>query len=287
MASLEQIRYLNEDKAHYRKCFKVYCDNSVGYPIRLDGLTRQWFDTITTGLAANRKSNQPLHMLGVGSGAGETELEMMQALASYFGKIHNTVVEPSPDQLAKYRLRLSQTAGMDNVEVDFREMTIEQHRRQEAARDHSKQNPEDILEYLYSCLKEGGILLVVLVAGDGGAANLWNRYPDLQDSRNRQISSKSIRDTFKKLSIDSRTYRGKCRVDLTECYRDAYRPSEKSDLLLDFISHIIKFRETVGDEFYHEYLDCVASETVSERLHDNRVLFMNDWEAVIAQKPAN
>ena len=56
-------------------------------------------------------------------------------------------------------------------------------------------------------------------------------------------------------------------------------------MLLNYLTRVLRFKETASAALYKETLEYLASEDCSEKSGDD-VFFANDWGAVVACKPA-
>ena len=91
-----------------------------------------------------------------------------------------------------------------------------------------------------------------------------------------------MRSSLDRRGIPYAQYRQRSRVDITQCFDQA---SEDGRLLLDFLTQVLKFKETASEEFQKEVMEYLASSHCSERTSEGQVLFNNDWDAVVVGKP--
>ena len=106
---------------------------------------------------------------------------MAALIRTRFKAVRNTVVDPTAKQLELYQSLVQRRKDdFEGIEFDFRQQTIDQYRDHEKEEDteptkyhfisaiHSLYYAEDYADtvrYLYNCLEEGGVLLIVCVSG--------------------------------------------------------------------------------------------------------------------------
>ncbi|XP_022079975.1 histamine N-methyltransferase-like [Acanthaster planci] len=113
-----------------------------------------------------------------------------------------------------------------------------------------------------------------------GVLRLWNHFPRFQDNLLKLISTTHLLEYLDGRGIAYTEHCQPSRVDVTECFDET---SEKGGRVLDALLHILRFRETASFELQAEVMNCLAS--CSEK-SGSRVFLTNDWDAVVASKPA-
>lgn len=94
------------------------------------------------------------------------------------------------------------------------------------------------------------------------------------------ISSADVRSSLDRRNIPYTQSHQNSRVEITKCLDET---SEYGNLLVDFLIHIVKFKETASDAQYKEVMEYMLSGECSEKDGDE-VLFINDWDAVMVEK---
>ena len=94
------------------------------------------------------------------------------------------------------------------------------------------------------------------------------------------ISSADVRSSLDRRNIPYTQSHQKSRVEITKCLDET---SKDGNLLVDFLIHIVKFKETASDAQYKEVMEYMLSGECSEKDGDE-VLFINDWDAVMVEK---
>ena len=117
---------------------------------------------------------------------------MASLIRRRFNAVHNVVVDPSPELLQMYEgLVRRMKNDFDGIEFDFRKQTIDEYRDLEKKSGlepskyhfisamHSLYYVDDYVStvrYLYDCLEEGGILMIVCMASKFLTGPLFNRF---------------------------------------------------------------------------------------------------------------
>ncbi|KAF5902378.1 histamine N-methyltransferase-like, partial [Clarias magur] len=115
--------------------------------------------------------------MGVGSGSGEIDLEILKVLHEKHpdANVVNEVVEPSKPMLNKYKALLSKTPGLDYVTFRWNKMTATEFRTEWDKRNGNKMHfinmiqmlcyvddMESTLSFYRSLLHKDGKILVIL-----------------------------------------------------------------------------------------------------------------------------
>ena len=98
----------------------------------------------------------------------------------------------------------------------------------------------------------------------------------------KYVNSATIRSSLDRRGIPYTQHHQRSRVDITQCFDEA---SEDGRLLLDFLTHVLRFKETASEELQKEVMEYLASSNCSEKTSEGQVLFNNDWDAVVFGKP--
>eukprot|EP00057_Strongylocentrotus_purpuratus_P032196 XP_786900.1 PREDICTED: histamine N-methyltransferase A [Strongylocentrotus purpuratus] len=289
------LKSLMHDPDYYTKSFHAYAKSSKKFAV-----LEKWGENVFPKLIGDRlvdtlPADTNINMLGIGSGSGEMDSAMAASLKARFKSVRNVVLEPAAKQLEKYRsLVKSNKSDFEGIEFDLRQLGIDEYRSQEGDKPrkyhfisaiHSiyyAEDHKDTIRYLYDCLEEGGILLIIVVSVAGGFWRLWDRFTRFQDSVSRYLCTTHLRDSLSSLDIPFDESRQASCVDITSCFEEG---SEDGELIIDFLSHTVDLRGSASPELYQEVVDYMGSDQCSERKEDGTILFNNDWDAVIVQKP--
>ncbi|XP_041455690.1 histamine N-methyltransferase B-like [Lytechinus variegatus] len=289
------LKSLMHDPDYYTKSFHAYAKNSKKFAV-----LERWGENTFPQLIGDRLANTfpqetNINMLGIGSGSGEMDSSMAASVKARFESVRNVVLEPAAKQLEMYRsLVESKKTDLGGIEFDLRQCGMDEYRAQVGdqpskyhfisaihslyyAKDH-----KDTIRYLYDCLEEGGILLIIVVSDVSGFWRLWDRFTRFQDSVSRYLCTTHIRDSLSSLGITFDESRQASRVDITSCFQEG---SDDGELIVDFLSHTVDLRGSASPELYREVVNYMGSEKCAERKEDGSILFNNDWDATIIQKP--
>lgn len=254
-----ELRNLYEDNEHYNKSFQHY-----GSLVDREGKMKRWCESvfhndIVPTLNVNMPDGKELRTLGVGSGSGELERHVLKQILQKFPRISHHVVEPSAEMASKYKNLIS-SSGTELQGVDYHwypQLLEDFKKEREQSGDETKFNfisavdslyyVDDIgkwLDYLYSLLDEGGVLMVVLLADESCLVKMWTEFPGLGNKSKfgfKEYTSADVRAHFNKRQIPYRHFIGEVSgVDMAHAYDP--EPTEEADLLVDFVSHTIDFR---------------------------------------------
>ncbi|XP_038068305.1 histamine N-methyltransferase A-like [Patiria miniata] len=289
-----KLRSLFHDPEYYTKAFHCYAALSAKFSVLANWGETVFGEAVVDKIKVTLGENEELRVLGMGSGSGEMDMKMLTKLLRRFPLINNRVVEPAMDQLVKYKaLAQSKAHDLHGVICDWRQQTIDQYEKAGDSRQfhfissiHSIYYADDVyrsLMYLYDRLEPGGILLVVTVSDDSGYWRLWNHFPSFQDSLMTFTNSSHIRGSLERRGIPCTQYHQRSRVEITQCFDEA---SEEGALVVDFLTHVIKLKETAPAQLYKEVIEYLGSDHCSEKSAGD-VLFNNDWDAVVVCKPVD
>ena len=115
---------------------------------------------------------------------------------------------------------------------------------------------------------------------NSGGGNLWRRF-NFEDGLTKFISSADVRDCFERHHVPYTQHRQASSMDIAQCFDEN---SEDGRLLVDFLTHVLRFKETAPAELQREVMEYLASSDCSEKTTDGRVVFNSDWDAMVVQK---
>ncbi|XP_038059460.1 histamine N-methyltransferase-like [Patiria miniata] len=295
MAS-QSLPSLLKNPDHYLKVFNTYCSASGKFNVYQAWVDSEHFSEAVVGkLQATLDGQEGLRVLGVGSGSGEIDCAILEQLLRQFPRIDNRVVDPSDELLGRYKaLAESRAHQLHGVTCDWRQQTIEQY---EKAGDLTKfhfigaihsmyhADSEDALNswltYLYSRLENGGVMLIIMRTEDCGCTRFLNGCQlSFRDDFN-DVTSGDVRSSLDRLGIAYTQYRQPQRMNIATCFD---RASEVGNLLLDFLTFTVCFREAAPEDLQTRVMEHLASSDCSERNGDEIWLSL-DWDAVVINKP--
>uniref|UniRef100_A0A8B9MGX9 Histamine N-methyltransferase n=1 Tax=Accipiter nisus TaxID=211598 RepID=A0A8B9MGX9_9AVES len=115
------MRSLFTDPARYLRAFRLFLTSSTEHQCMRDFVERQ----LPAVIASIGNGKSTINILSVGGGAGEIDLLILSKLqARYPGvTINNDVIEPSADQIFKYKEHVAETSNLKNVKFTWHQET--------------------------------------------------------------------------------------------------------------------------------------------------------------------
>nr|XP_006636285.1 PREDICTED: histamine N-methyltransferase isoform X1 [Lepisosteus oculatus] len=284
---------LVSDETQYLKSFQLFLDRSSEHQCMqnfIDG-------TLPDILARVGDGKSSLDVMGIGSGGGEIDLQILsQMRLKHPGVlINNEVVEPSGGMIHNYKVLVSKTPNLENINFTWRKMTSSEYE------DHREENNVDtkmdfihMIQMLYyvsdpgatvkffrSLLKPNGKLLIILVSGASGWSELWKRYrKELCKSEISQyISTGDIKDYLDAEGIKYQSYELASSMDITECFTEG---DEKGELLLDFLTEVLNFNKTASPDLKAGVMALLRDPVCSTEI-DGRIIFNNNLGAIVVE----
>ncbi|XP_072015396.1 histamine N-methyltransferase-like [Amphiura filiformis] len=301
MAKLNPCKSLNSDLEHSSKCFAAYC-KYARRPESKESWTRSVFcPKVVEALGTERKQ---LRALGIGSGSGEVEYWMLTELKNTYPNILHTSVEPCAEEVTKHK-QLAQTnkSKLPGVLFDWRQQTFRKYQQTSGKSEEEHEfhlitaihsiyfepDLEKVLEYLYGCLAESGVLVVALDPDVDGVGQLRCQLPLAWDENYHYCSTNHVKAYFDKQHVPYTTLRRPCQVDITPCISqcspddDHYQSpaSGEGAMLLDFLYQVRDFHHLVPMDDQRKLLRYLMSMCSSI---DGDMLVRCDTEYVIVTK---
>ncbi|KAM3862507.1 histamine N-methyltransferase [Diretmus argenteus] len=279
------LRSLVDDDSRYLKSFQLFLERSSEHQCMQDFI----HSTLPDILASIGDGSSHLNVIGVGSGAGEIDLEMITQLRlKHPGvTVDNEVVEPSSQQLHNYKVLVSQKPDLDYIKFTWNKMTATEFEEHWKAKKITKQadfihmiqmlyyvkDPGATLSFFQSLLHKNGKLLVILVSGESGWGKLWRTYRNqLSNSQISQcVTTGDIKNFLDSKGVKYQNYELPSQMDITECFTEG---DEKGELLLDFLTEVFDFSKTAPSELKAAVLELLRHPDCSVE-SDGRVIFNN------------
>ncbi|KAJ0033707.1 hypothetical protein NQD34_000814 [Periophthalmus magnuspinnatus] len=182
--------------------------------------------------------------------------------------VDNEVVEPSSQQLQKYRELVSQEPNLDFVNFTWNEMTtteFEEHWRQKNITKKADfihmvqvlyyvEDAEATISFFHSLLNKNGKLLIIIGADDCPQFIISKTFQHQLDAKwhpSKTVSPAVIKSLLNARGIPFKTYKLQSRVNVTPCFTEGDGTGE---LLLDFLTHVQGFSEMASPELRQEVL---------------------------------
>ncbi|XP_076119701.1 histamine N-methyltransferase-like [Alosa pseudoharengus] len=285
------FRSLIEDENRYNKSFQLFLERSSEHQCMqefIHGVLPEIFTKIGKGKSS-------LNVLGVGSGAGQMDLQMFSQMRLKLPGITviNEVVEPSGDMLFKYKVLVQKTPNLEYINFTWNKMTaseFESHWKESKLDKkfdfihmiqmlYYVKDPEATVSFFRSLLSENGKLVIILVAGQSGWGRLWRTYrAQLCNTEISQcVTTGDIKTFLDTKGVPYKNYVLPSQMDITECFTEG---DEKGQLLLDFLTEVIDFSKNASPELRAGVLALLRHPDCSKE-EDGKVLFNNNLEVLV------
>ncbi|KAM9486078.1 histamine N-methyltransferase-like [Clarias gariepinus] len=286
-----EIRSLVEDYCRYLRSYEVFLESSSEHQCMRDFICTKLKDILT--IVGAEKST--LNVLGVGSGSGEVDLEILTQLHAKHPNVNvkNEVVEPNEDMMNKFKDLVSNTPVLDHITFRWNKMTSSEFESDWKQRNIDKKwdlihliqmlycvtDPGATISFFRSLLHKEGKLLIILVSTQSGWGRLWRTYrAQLCKTEIIQcITSGDIKNILDAKGIPYQSYSHPSQMDITECFTAG---DEKGELMLDFLTLVRDFSKCASPELKAGVLELLRHPECSQEV-DGRVIFNNNLEALV------
>uniref|UniRef100_A0A3Q0SC53 Histamine N-methyltransferase n=1 Tax=Amphilophus citrinellus TaxID=61819 RepID=A0A3Q0SC53_AMPCI len=285
------LRSLVNDDSRYQKSFQIFLERSSEHQCLRDFIHNK----LPAILASIGDGKSHLNIIGVGSGAGEIDLEMLSELHKKHPEVtvDNEVVEPSCQQINNYKVLVSQKPDLDYVNFHWNTMTASEFEEHWKAEKITKKvdfihmiqmlyyvkDPEATVRFFQSLLGKNGKLLIILVSGESGWGRLWRTYktelcnPEISQC----VTTGDIKSFLDSKGMSYQSFELPSQMDITECFTEG---DEKGELLLDFLTEVLDFSNTASPELRAGVLEMLRHPDCSVE-SNGKVIFNNNLEAII------
>ncbi|XP_022049351.2 histamine N-methyltransferase-like [Acanthochromis polyacanthus] len=285
---------LVNDDSRYQKSFQLFLERSSEHQCMQDFIHNKLPDILAS--IGNGKSH--LNVIGVGSGAGEIDLEMLSELRQKHPgvTVDNEVVEPSSQQLHNYRVSVSQKKELDYITFTWNKMTASEFEAHWKEKKMTKKadfihmiqmlyyvkDPAATISFFQSLLDKNGKLLIILVSGESGWGKLWRTYrhqlcnPDISQC----VTTEDIKNILDSKGVRYQNYELPSQMDITECFTEG---DEKGELLLDFLTEVLNFSKTASPELKAGVLELLRHPECSVE-SNGKVIFNNNLGVIVMEQ---
>ena len=265
---------------HYFKAFNVFIAKSK---LKVTDIVRSHMPSVVQRLLPKCQQRLCLNVLGVGSGTGETDMEIVKTIKqelrknqqSYDMKIYHRAIEPNVYACGIFKAATENLPSLlDDQQIQF---DIWQQTFQEYEQSQKEPTKFDIVHFMHSiyyldieqtlahcldkelsdggqivCLVEGKDLLHWLLAKQRQTSH------EEGSSENKDAADKII-EIAGKNGWKYEMYTQDHEIDVTEVF-DVN--SIEGNLLLDFLTHTVNFRETSDKQLVEEVLTLIKNLTI-------------------------
>lgn len=285
------FKFLTDDNNRYIKSFQLFLERSTEHQCMLDFV----HGVLPDILASIGEGRSSLNILGVGSGAGEIDVEMLSQLRLKLPglKVDNEVVEPSPEMMYNYKVLVSKSPNLEHVNFKWNKMTASEFENHWQEKNLTKKmdfihmiqmlyyvaDPRATVSFFRSLLNKNGKLMIILVSDKSGWGRLWKTFKaDLSIGDISQcLTTGDIKSFLDADGIKYKNYQLPSQMDITECFSEG---DEKGELLLDFLTEVIEFSKSAPPDLKASVLDLLRHPDCSSEV-DGKVVFNNTLEVLV------
>ncbi|KFO62609.1 Histamine N-methyltransferase [Corvus brachyrhynchos] len=285
------MRSLLADPDRYLQSFRLFLERSTEHQCMQEFVERQLPGVIAS--IGNGKST--INVLSIGGGAGEMDLQILSKIRARYPEatINNEVIEPSADQISKYKERVAQASNLENIKFTWHKETAYEYESRVNAEKKTKKwdfihmiqmlyYVRDIpatIRYFHSLLESQAKLLIILVSDFCGWETLWKKYGSsfpLEDLCS-YVSSADLPRMLDSAGLKYQLYELPSRMDITSCFIEGDKDGE---LLLDFLTETLDFAKTAPPELKHQLMEDLRKPGCSEN-KDGKVFFNNNLGVIV------
>ncbi|XP_034549786.1 histamine N-methyltransferase-like [Notolabrus celidotus] len=242
-------------------------------------------------IAAGKSS---LDVLGVGSGGGEVDTQMLTLLQSTFPAFPITadIVEGSVALTDNFKALVAKTPDLQKIKYGWHIMGSEDYEKQVKAKGDMKKfdfihmiqmiyyvdNLSNTIKFYHSLLKSNGRLMIIVEAADGGWDKLWKTYKkDLcVHAITEYRSSGEVIACLKNQGLKYEEHVIPNTFDITECFDPS---SQTGTRLLNFMTARDQFYTSFTPEIRAGILDLLRNKCSIEK--DGRVFFNSNLSCIL------
>lgn len=282
------MRSLMSDNSRYAESFCLFLQNSTEHQCMQDFMETK----LAAIVSSIGDGKSVINVLGVGSGSGEVDLQMLSKIHDRYPgvSINNTIVEPNPEQLLRYKERVAKTPGLDHITFHWNKKTSTEFEVQVKGEKHDTKYDfihmiqmlyyvEDIpatLKFFTSLLSAEGKLLIILVAGTSGWSTLWKKYSSRLPLNDRCLY---ITEMLSSMGAKYQSYDLQTVMDISECFVEGNRNGE---LLLDFLTEICDFKKNAPADLRDAVMEDLKSSGCSS-IRDGKVIVHNNVRVIVVE----
>ncbi|XP_053295795.1 histamine N-methyltransferase A [Pleuronectes platessa] len=235
-----------------------------------------------------------LDVLGVGSGGGEVDVQMLSLLQSTFPAVPITadIVEGSAELTDNFKALVAKTTSLQKVQFAWHIMHSGDYEKQVKAKGEVKKfdfihmiqmiyyvdNVDDTIKFFHSLLKNNGTLMIIVEAANGGWDTLWRTFKKelCVDVITKYRSSAEVISSLKKQGLKYEEHIIHNTFDITECYDPN---SATGARLLNFMTATNNFHQSLTQEVRAGILDLLRNKCSTVK--DGRVMFNSELRCIL------
>ena len=282
-----EARPLSSSIEAYSNAYKVYLSNST-LRETLEKYSGEAAAHVMRNLTDKAKNSEIFQVLGVGSGDGNQDIEVLKVIATSLRSsrtekpsIHTCIVEPSSSLITDFRRSVTplpaSLASLADVSFDWKETGFEDYICSSSPSESNRYHIAHFICSLYymdaedalkSCFKQvaNGGAMFCSVAGDDSyfikfSENFHGKLKCLATASNfyigKDVAAIAERNNWKYEEYPKAQYE----IDITSCFD---RSSQTGRVLLDFMTHQIDFQGTADPILYDEVMEFLTESSITD-----------------------
>uniref|UniRef100_A0A8C6T492 Histamine N-methyltransferase n=1 Tax=Neogobius melanostomus TaxID=47308 RepID=A0A8C6T492_9GOBI len=283
------LKCLTYDDDRYQKSYKLSLERSFVQQCMRDFI----HNTLPDILASVGNGKSQLNVIGVGSGEGIVDLEMIAQLCQKHPGVlvDNEVLEPSSQRLYNYKVMVAQKPDLEHITFTWNQMTASEFEEQWRLKNITKkadfihmlqvlyyvQDPGATISFFQSLLNKNGKLLITLVSGVSGSGKLRENFSSQLCNKEISVTTADIKSLLDARGVPYQSYELQSHMDITECFTEG---DQTGELLLDFLTQVLDFSGTASPELRQGVLQLLRDPKYSVET-EGRVLFNNNMEVIV------
>ncbi|XP_051937496.1 histamine N-methyltransferase-like isoform X1 [Hippocampus zosterae] len=225
-----------------------------------------------------------LAVLGVGSGGGEVDVQILSLLQSTFSTLPITadIVEGSVELLANFKALVRKTESLQKIPFTWHVMSSEDYIKQINGLKtydfihliqmiYYVDDLTESIKFYHSILKKNGSLVIIIEKTGRSWDTLWRTSEELEDNETpRYRSSEDVLASLKTLGLKYEEYSIPNTFDITECFDPN---STIGQGLLCYLTSTPDFYKSFTPQIRSDILKLIRSKCSTEK--DGKILFDN------------
>ncbi|KAM5180768.1 histamine N-methyltransferase A-like [Mantella aurantiaca] len=287
------MKTLISDNSRYVESFRLFLQNSTEHQCM-----QHFIDTkLAPIMYSIGDGKSVINVLGVGSGKGEIDLQMLSKIQDKYPgiSINNNIVEPNTEHIMSYKERVAKTPGLEHITFRWNTMTSTEFEVQvKKEKQDTKYDFIHMIQMLYyvkdvpatlsfftSLLSTEGKLLIILISGNSVWPTLWKKYEShlLQNDMSMFITAGEVADMLSSMGAKYQSFDLQSELDISECFVEGDRNGE---LLLDFVTQTCEFKRNAPAKLREEMMETLKSPGCSF-LRDGKIFYKNHVCVIVVE----
>ncbi|XP_027256759.2 histamine N-methyltransferase isoform X2 [Cricetulus griseus] len=286
------MRSLFSEHSRYVESCRRFLNNSTEHQCM-----QGFMDKKLPGIIARiGETKAEIKILNIGGGAGEIDLQILSKVQTQYPGIciSNEVVEPSAEQIVKYKERVAKTSNTENVKLSWHKEMSSEYQEQILQEEPQKWDfihmiqmlyyVEDIpatLRFFHGLLGANAKILIILVSATSGWDKLLKKYGSLlpRDDICQYVTSSDLTQILDDLWIKYECYVLVSTMDIIDCFING---NENGDLLWDFLIETCNFNKTAPPDLRALIMKDLQEPEFSVK-KEGKVLFNNNLSFIVVE----